>query len=55
LHHQGGFVFYLIAIALMYPIWKLLKRGDTVLDSQSGLPMWQTSVRGLAPKLPTGA
>lgn len=28
LHHQGGVVFYLIAIALMYPLWKLLKRGD---------------------------
>ena len=28
LHHQGGIVFYLIAVALMYPLWKLLKRGD---------------------------
>ena len=55
LHHEGGFVFYLIAMALMYPIWKLLKRGDTVLDSQSRRPIWQTSVHRLAPKLPTGA
>jgi len=55
LHHEGGFVFYLIAMALMYPILKLLKRGDTVLDSQSRRPIWQTSVHRLAPKLPTGA
>lgn len=54
LHHEGGFVFYLIAMALMYPIWKLLKRGDTVLDSPD-LPTWQTSVPRLAPKLDTGA
>lgn len=54
LHHEGGFVFYLIAMALMYPIWKLLKRGDTVLDSPD-LPTWQTSVPRLAPKLETGA
>jgi exosortase len=55
LHHEGGFVFYLIAMALMYPIWKLLKRGDSVLDSRSDLPAWQASLRELAPKLPTGA
>lgn len=37
LHHQGGFVFYLIAIALMYPLWKLLKRGDRQEAPQSDL------------------
>jgi exosortase len=25
LHHQGGFVFYLVALAIMYPVWKLLQ------------------------------
>ena len=25
LHHQGGFVFFLIALALMYPVWRLLQ------------------------------
>lgn len=52
LHHQGGFVFYLVAMALMYPIWKLLKRGDRVGDSQSNPPVWQTSA-ALEPKLHT--
>lgn len=28
LHHAGGFVFYLIALVVMYPIWKLLKNGQ---------------------------
>jgi exosortase len=30
LHHQGGFVFYLLAMGLMYPLWRWLKRGDPV-------------------------
>ncbi len=52
LHHQGGFVFYLVAMALMFPIWKLLKSGDKAGDSQSNVPVWQTSAP-LAPKLHT--
>jgi exosortase len=28
LHHQGGFVFFLVALALMYPVWKLLQRTE---------------------------
>ena len=24
LHHEGGFVFFLLALAIMYPVWKLL-------------------------------
>lgn len=28
LHHQGGFVFFLITLALLYPIWKLLHASD---------------------------
>jgi hypothetical protein len=24
LHHQGGFVFFLLTLAIMYPIWKML-------------------------------
>lgn len=28
LHHDGGFVFFLIALALVYPIWKLLQRTE---------------------------
>jgi exosortase len=25
LHHEGGFVFFLLTLALVYPIWKLLR------------------------------
>ena len=28
LHHQGGFVFFLIALALMYPVWRLLQKSE---------------------------
>jgi len=28
LHHQGGFVFFLITLAVAYPIWKLLRAGE---------------------------
>ena len=28
LHHEGGFVFYLISLALVYPIWKLLQKTE---------------------------
>lgn len=34
LHHQGGFVFYLIALALMYPVWKLLEKTEKGKSSQ---------------------
>ncbi len=34
LHHQGGFVFYLVAMALMYPLWKVLKAGDSIDGSE---------------------
>jgi exosortase len=29
LHHQGGFVFYLISLCLVYPIWKILQKTET--------------------------
>lgn len=29
LHHDGGFVFYLISLALVYPAWKLLHATET--------------------------
>jgi len=28
LHRQGGFVFYLLTLVFMYPIWKTLEKGD---------------------------
>jgi len=28
LNHQGGFFFYLLAMALMYPVWKVIRHGD---------------------------
>ena len=28
LHHEGGFVFYLISLALVYPIWKVLQKTE---------------------------
>jgi hypothetical protein len=43
LHHQGGFVFYLIALAIMYPVWRLLqtteqRKASRERDSQPLLP-----------------
>jgi exosortase len=35
LHHQGGFVFFGIALALMYPVWKLLKATERRSQSTS--------------------
>jgi len=34
LHHQGGFFFYLLAMSLMYPVWKIIKHGDQPSASQ---------------------
>ena len=31
LHHRGGFVFFLIALALMVPIWRVLKKREDSL------------------------
>jgi exosortase len=28
LHHEGGFVFYLISLALVYPVWKVLQKTE---------------------------
>jgi exosortase len=28
LHHEGGFVFFLIALGLMFPLWKILQKGE---------------------------
>ena len=36
LHHEGGFVFFLIALVLVYPIWKLLQKSELHHPSQSG-------------------
>ena len=35
LHHQGGFVFFLITLAIAYPIWKLLRAGEQPAASAS--------------------
>ena len=53
LHHQGGFVFYLIAMALMYPIWKMLKAGDKVADSKPQAMIWHNSTEHSAPQVHT--
>lgn len=40
LHHEGGFIFFLITLALVYPIWKLLRSGEkrrVPLDSPASL------------------
>lgn len=40
LHHQGGFVFYLISLLLMYPVWKFLRKAESshqALHSSSSL------------------
>ncbi len=44
LHHQGGFVFYLVAMALMYPLWKALKVGDRVKRSEPPTTVWNNSI-----------
>ena len=38
LHHEGGFVFYLISLALVYPIWKLLQKTEKVRTTSSAAP-----------------
>ena len=38
LHHEGGFVFYLISLALVYPIWKLLQKTEKVRATSSVAP-----------------
>ncbi len=48
LHHQGGFVFFFVAIGLVYPLWKVLQKtevhNETVLGSESLVV--QSSARG---------
>lgn len=49
LHHRGGFVFFLIALALMVPIWRVLKKREDSL-----IPTGQTSeARVPLPSFPT--
>ena len=38
LHHEGGFVFFLIGLALLLPVYWLLKRGEKKSRSESVLP-----------------
>jgi exosortase len=38
LHHDGGFVFFLIALALVYPIWRLLQKTESQHLPQSDDP-----------------
>lgn len=54
LHHQGGFVFYLVAIALMYPLWKLLKRGDRPDVPKADLAALKRIVHSSTPELHIG-
>jgi exosortase len=35
LHHQGGFVFFLLALAIMYPVWKLLQKTEQKTGSRT--------------------
>jgi exosortase len=35
LHHEGGFVFYLLTLLLMYPLWRLLEKGDRKVPSET--------------------
>jgi exosortase len=30
LHHQGGFVFFVVALGLIYPVWKVLQKTERV-------------------------
>jgi hypothetical protein len=41
LHHEGGIFFFLLALAIMYPVWKLLYRSER-----------KTAGRGIASLLP---
>lgn len=48
LHHRGGFVFFLITLALMVPIWKLLlKREQRLLSRGHPLPRAANAVSSL--------
>ena len=35
LHHQGGFVFFLLALAIMFPVWKLLHQSEQKSGSRT--------------------
>lgn len=35
LHHEGGFVFFLLALAMMYPVWKLLQKTEQKTGSRT--------------------
>ena len=37
LHHRGGFVFFLVTLALMLPIWRVLKKREDRLRSRSAI------------------
>lgn len=43
LHHQGGFVFFLITLAVAYPIWLLLKRTETRAEAASSAQLSASS------------
>ena len=38
LHHEGGFVFYLISLALVYPMWKILQKTEKTHGPSSPAP-----------------
>ena len=38
LHHEGGFVFYLISLALVYPLWKILQKTEKAHGLSSPSP-----------------
>jgi len=44
LHHKGGIVFYLIGLAALYPIWKLLQRSENQ-NTQSNAATYEESTR----------
>jgi exosortase len=46
LHHQGGFVFFLITLVIAYPIWKWLRRSESHIDSASHFNMAAPSAAG---------
>lgn len=55
LHHQGGFVFYFLAMGLLYPIWVLLRNSERRNDHRDYAPTRESSVDQSPRQAPTQA
>lgn len=49
LHHRGGFVFFLLTLVLMVPVWKLLKRSEDGSLSKGSLASPAMAIQSFPP------